>query len=288
MILGPRHLEMLLACWQYGLLTASDVQRLVKLRSASHVRKLLGELCGGADEVARQYLFRVSLPHAHPGGTEKVYFLGSRGRAYLTRAEGLPVAGYWRPGKARQVSYGHLMHNLTVTRFLIALRAFCNTRQDIRLAEMRTQYELAHTIPAEEGTTKVVPDAWVNAMVQNGLQQEFAPLLIEVDRGTQWQQAFKQRLCSRLSFIRPKGTYERIFGTKSVTIVYLTTAGERRDSLARWAAEVLAAEGREDWAELLLFGEATFQTMYEEAHRLFAEKSWYHPGSSAPVPLFAL
>jgi hypothetical protein len=284
---GPRHLELLEACWQYRLLTAGDFQRLLHVKSRSHVRKLLGDLCGGEGDAERGYLFRVPLPHARSGGTEQVYFLGSRGRSYLAREEGLPVAGYWRPGKARQFSYGHLIHDLTVNRFLIALRTWCNTQQDIHLAEVRTQYELAHTIPAQEGITKVVPDAWVNALVQNGAQQEFAPLLIEVDRGTQWQHAFKQRLRSRLSFIRPKGTYERIFGTTSVTIVYVTTAGGgRRDTMRHWAAEVFTKEQREEYAEVFLFGNVEFEKLYDHAPRLFTAPVWHRASGGAPVRLF--
>jgi hypothetical protein len=170
MILGPRHLEMLLACWQYRLLTARDFQQLLRLRSRSYVRRLLGEL------VEKQYVFDVPLPHVRSGGTEKLYLLGSRGRRYLARAEGLPVAGYWLLGKSRQFSDGYLMHDLALARFLIALRVFCNTQQDIRLAEVRTQYEIARepllaeaaeNSTAGETTPRVVPDAWVNVELLN-------------------------------------------------------------------------------------------------------------------------
>jgi hypothetical protein len=290
MILGPRHREMLLACWQYRLLTASDFQQLLNLKSRPHVRRLLGELCGGADGADREYLFRVPLPQTRTGGTEKAYFLGSRGRDYLAREEGLPVVWYWRPGKARQhISYGHLIHDLTVNRFLISLHTWCNAQQHIRLAEIRTQYELAHTIPTQEGITKVVPDAWVNVELlrTNGAKPEYAPLLIEIDRGSQYSHAFKDRLLSRLAFIRSTGPYSTIFGTKLVTIVYLTTAGVmRRNTMARWGQEILAQEKRQDWAEVFLFGSVQFETFYEQAPRLFTEPVWRRPDGGAPVHLF--
>jgi hypothetical protein len=295
MIPGPRHLELLLACWQYGLLTAGDFQHLLNLKSRSHVRTLLGELCRGERDAKRGYLFRVPLPHARPGGTEHVYFLSSRGKTYLAREEGLPVTGYWKPGKARQLSYGHLLHDLTLARFLISLRVFCNSQQDIRLAELRTQYELrdpllaaANSSTAGETPPKVVPDAWVNVeLLTHGTPPKFAPCLVEIDRGTTWRQVFCQRVAARLSYIRPNGLYRRVFATESVRILYLTTAGcTRRDSLARWCQQTLVAEDRDGWAGVFLFAEAPFATMYEEAHRLFSDAAWYHPGQHTPVRLF--
>jgi hypothetical protein len=296
MIPGPRHVELLEACWQYGLLTAGDFQRLLNLKSRSYVRTLLGELCRGERDAKRGYLFRVPLPHARLGGTEHVYFLGSRGLSYLAREEGLPVTGYWKPGKARQLSYGHLLHDLTLARFLISLRVFCNSQQDIRLAELRTQYELRDPLLAEaansstagETPPKVVPDAWVNVeLLTHGTPPKFAPCLVEIDRGTTWRQVFCQRVAARLSFIRPNGLYRRIFATESVRILYLTTAGSaRRDSLARWCQQTLVAEDREAWAEVFLFAAASFETMYEKAHSLFSDAVWYHPDQHTPVRLF--
>jgi Replication-relaxation len=291
LILKPRHREMLESCWQYRLLTARDFQHLLRLRSRSHVRRLLGELA------EKQYVFDVPLPHVRSGGAEKLYLLGSRGRRYLARAEGLPVAGYWLPGKSRQFSYGHLMHDLALARFLIALRVFCNTQQDIRLAEVRTQYEIARepllaeaaeNSTAGETTPRVVPDAWVNVeLLNHGTPHKSSPLMIEIDRGTTWRQVFCQRVAARLSYIRPNGLYRRIFATDSVRILYLTLAGSaRRDSLARWAREALVSEDREAWAGVFLFAEASFETMYEEAHSLFSDAAWYHPGQHTPVRLF--
>jgi hypothetical protein len=297
MIPGPRHVEMLEACWQYGLLTAGDFQRLLNLKSRSHVRTLLGELCRGERDAKRGYLFRVPLPHARLGGTEHVYFLSSRGKTYLAREEGLPVAGYWPRGKARQFSIGHLMHNLALARFLIALRTFCNSQQDIRLAEVRTQYELARDpllaakpsgSSQEDVPPRVVPDAWVNVeLLTHGTPPKSSPLLVEIDRGTTWRQVFCQRVAARLSFIRPNGLYRRVFATDSVRILYLTTAGcTRRDSLARWCQQILVAEDREAWAAVFLFAAVPFATMYEEAHSLFSDAVWVIPGQHTPVCLF--
>jgi hypothetical protein len=136
------------------------------------------------------------------------------------------------------------MHNLTLTRFLISLHRFCAAQTDIRLVEFRTQYEIAkdpllaeETKKAEEAkkeknstsqetAQRVVPDAWVNVeLLSSGSTPMSSPCLIEIDRGTTWTNVFSDRVVARLSYIHPNGLYRRMFGTESVRILYLTTAG---------------------------------------------------------------
>jgi hypothetical protein len=306
MILSRRHVELLVVCSQYGVLTTGDFQQQLHIRSAGHMRKLLGELCGGVDGAARGYLFRVPLPRSRPGGIEHVYFLASRGRSYLARAEGVPVAWYRPPGKARQISYGHLIHNLTVARFLISLQVFCNTntQHDLRLAEFRTQYEIARdpllaetekkaedakkdkNSTSQQTPQRVVPDAWVNVeLLNSGSAPKSSPCLIEIDRGTTWKTVFCERIAARLSFTR--GLYRRMFATDSVRILFVTTAGSaRRDNLAKWTYDTLVAEERENWSGVFLFAEVSFETMYAQAHELFSDAVWVIPGRPHAVRLF--
>jgi hypothetical protein len=285
------------AAWEYWYLTARDVQRLLDVKSLPHVRGVLRRLCGGRDFAEGQYLLRCPIPQTRKGGIEKFYTLGIQGRDFVASEMGLPVEGYYQPAKTAQRSYGTLMHDLSLTRFLIALRTWCHRQEHLSLSEIRTQYELAHdpllaevshTSPEKDPRPKVVPDAWVHiAMVTEGRPLKPWPLLIEIDRGTQYAKAFKERLLARLDFIRPNGLYSQMFATEFVTIVYLTTAGDvRRDTMCRWARQVLAAEQREDWAEVLLFGEVSFAEMYEQANRLFTEAVWRRPDGGAAVRLF--
>jgi hypothetical protein len=296
-VLSATEEAILRAAWEYQYFTARDVQHLLGLRSRPHMRGVLSRLCGGRDNVEGQYLLRCAIPNTRIGGVEKFYCLGSLGREVIARELGGSVEGYYRPSKIAHRSYGTLTHDLALSRFLIALRTWCQTRQDIRLLEIRTQYELARDPrlrKAPKKSTKkdtrstVVPDAWLHMkLVKTGDPPKRAPILLEIDGGTQWQQAFKRRLSARLSFIRPNGLYSQVFATEFVTIVYLTIAGTvRRDAMALWAAEVLAAEQREDWAEVLLFGEVSFGKMYEEANTLFTAPVFYRPDGGAAVRLF--
>jgi hypothetical protein len=134
-----------------------------------------------------------------------------------------------------------------------------------------------------------VPDAWVNVelLFKNGAPHEFVPLLVEIDRGTQFSHAFKDRLLARLAFIRPTGLYSTIFGTAAVTLVYLTTAGVARlDTMRHWAAEVFTKEQREEYAEVFLFGNVEFEKLYDHAPRLFTAPVWHRASGGAPVRLF--
>jgi hypothetical protein len=240
----------------------------------------------------------VPLPQTHPGGTEHAYFLGSRGREFLARELGLRADWPRRAGTARHLSLGTLLHDLTLARFLIALLTTCDAQADLHLSDeqIRTQYELGTDLlstqasphrTVQEAPIKVVPDAWVNVEVVRDGTRACMPLLIEIDRGTTYAPALRARLLSRLGYIRPGGPYANIFGTEAVTVVYVTTAGERRVStLARVTAEVLDAEKREDWAECFLFGAASLGKMYEEAGRLFTENFWQRPYGNEPVRLF--
>src|SRR5688500_16093221 len=65
-------------------------------------------------------LYCFPLQHPTAGNKERVYTLGSKGRDFLADAFGVPVDWYFRPEKVRHMSYGHVIHNLTLTRFLVA------------------------------------------------------------------------------------------------------------------------------------------------------------------------
>ena len=48
------------------------------------------------------------------------------------------------------------------------------------------------------------------------------PVLLEIDRGTQDQAKFRERVRWRIEFIR-SGAYRELFETEAVTIAYATT-----------------------------------------------------------------
>jgi len=125
-ILTKRMEEIPRAVYFYRYITAIDVAHLFfSAKSLTHVREILNIFCGGEDDKRGQYLYRFSLPSVKAGNTTKVYTLGSRGRDFLETELGLAADWYFRPDKVKHLSFGQLIHNLILTRFLVAARSFC-------------------------------------------------------------------------------------------------------------------------------------------------------------------
>src|SRR4051794_15264903 len=228
--LTMRDEEILKAVYFYRYLTALDVTHLLfSLGSRKYVRDLLTDLAGGVDGANNQYLYRFLLPTAGKGNAERIYTLGSKGRDFLANDVGLPVTWYYRPDKVKHHSHRHILHNLLLTRFLVAAKSWSKTQPQVRLAQTRICYELLKTpvtIAANKGggteTINVTPDAWLLfENLKDGQHDQWMPILLEIDRGMEYQQKFKQHVRGRIEFI-DSGAYSRIFANKAVVIAYAT------------------------------------------------------------------
>ena len=216
---------------------------------------------------------------------EVVHFLG-----YIIVVEslGIPVDWYYRPSKTGRLSSTHLAHQLLLTRFVVCACHFTSQHPDYSLADVRLCYELEKSLPQRAGEA-VVPDAWLHFARDDG--RKF-PVLVEIDRGTEYQERFKNHVRGRLEFIR-SGDYAHVFGTPAVIIAYATTgqvqeyAETRRKTMCAWTMEVLTELELESWAKVFRFASAVvYKTLYEEGQALFTKPVWYQPDSPAtPVPL---
>jgi hypothetical protein len=290
LVLDQKAERILRAICFYRYMGALDVAyRLYSPGALAKVRKTLLALSGG-DFVAREYLYRFQLPGE--GNPERVYTLGSRGRDYLANEVGLPVSWYFRPETVKHFSHAHVVHSLLLTRVLVAAEQWARSQEGIRLASRRISYELWDKPPiveiAEEGRktqVKVIPDAWL--LFERGDRKK-ASVLVEIDLGREYQAAFKAHVAARIEFIA-SGKYTRVFGTRGVTIAYATT-GERPEyrqsrlsSMRQWTKEVLAAQGRQNWADRFRFCSLSLDTVYELP--LFDGPVWHRIGSETPVGL---
>jgi Replication-relaxation len=245
LFLSRRDAEILQTVHVYRFLTALDIAaRHFSPASETYVRKLLLPLCGGADEAQDHYLYRFQLPHVGPGNSQRVYTLGSRGRDFLAQEVGWPVAWHFRPQKVKNASFAAIMHNLILTRCLVAAERWASNCPLYNLVRMRTCYELAASSP-HTSQTQVIPDAWLLFERRaGGAHVHFAPVLLEIDRGTEYKERFQDHIRSRLEFVR-SGAYRAMFGTEWVTIAYATTGqtlaqGQaRRHSMCEWTMELL-------------------------------------------------
>src|SRR5919202_2778580 len=133
--------EMLQAVNTYRYMTAKDITFLFfSPSSINYARERLAALAGGADGKERAYLYRVAMP-SRTGSRERVYTLGSAGREALLSL-GVPVAGYVPPYKADRLSHSHLLHQLTLTRFVVAATLWVRNYPEYTLADMRLSYEI--------------------------------------------------------------------------------------------------------------------------------------------------
>src|SRR6266571_7686880 len=221
--LTKRYEEMLEAIHQMRYVTAWDMTRLFYTPSSiNHVREILSLLSGKKDYADRHYLFRFPLPHTKVGGTDKIYTLGSRGRAYL-QSQGVEVDWYFRPYKVASMTYFNCQHVLTLTRFLVASRVFCKKHPSWELAEIRTEYELKKEISQEkakqelvrvevqtngektEEEVTVIPDAWLDVQKSGQKKTERFPLFLEIDRASEQQKFFKKHVRARVLFFSSGG-----------------------------------------------------------------------------------
>ena len=272
----------------YRYMTALDMAySLGTPKTLTRVRSRLTHLAGGTDYQDRAFLYRFPLPSNKKGGNpERVFTLGAAGRE-VVESLGMPVDWYYRPSKTGRLSGSHLAHQLLVTRFVVAACQWANTQPDYNLVEMRLSYEIERSLGTRRGEV-VVPDAWLHFLRVGGRK---SPVLLEIDRGSEYQERLKNHVRGRIEFIR-SGEYARIFGTRGVSIAYATTgqvpdyAQTRRKTMTAWTMEVLEELELKSWAGVFHFTTVTYERLYEDAQTLFTKPVWYRLDSPAkPVLL---
>ncbi len=295
-ILSARDESILRTIYKYRYMTALDITKLL-FPDGSHIynRDNLSSLAGGDDLKDNAYLFRFSLPSTRLGNHERIFSLGVKGRKFLARDVGLPVTWYFRPYKLRHLSYSAVLHNLILTRFLVAAQ-IC---PEMKVSEIQLCYELAKApgrvqVGVQAGgkekkmSVPVIPDAWLD--FERVADKKRFPVLLEIDRGMEYSRKFKQHVRSRIVFIE-SGQYKQVFGRQAVRVVYITT-GEtpeyretRRKAMTAWTREVLAERNMQSWSSLFYFGSLIFDEIYETG--FFTDPLWYRTDLDNPVGLFA-
>jgi hypothetical protein len=237
-----------------------------------------------------------------------VYCPGAKSR------EVLAIEDAYRPTKFRYLLYSPILHDLTLSRFLVVATKYFQAHSDYRLLETRTCYQLTRNPPhitvvsqQKETAITVIPDAWLYiTRLQDGIEHA---LWIEVDNSTENIQKFKRLVRNRLTFVKSP-QYEKMFNTTSVLLCYVTvgTPGQtdiRLENMLRWTEDVLPhkdvftkgdeltsedkvlLEEREQYASLFRFAAVEYEKMYDQPHRLFTQPVWYQPDEPDPVLLFA-
>jgi len=287
--LSPTEEEILKVMSTYRYMNAVDVAHcLFSPASLTYVRSILTRLAGGDDYKEHECLYRFPMQSGKAGNPERVFTLGSAGLAVVRNLES-PAEWYYRPSRTRRLQSSYLNHQLLLTRFVVCACRFAREHQGYNLVDTRLCYELEGQI-GKRGTETVVPDAWLH-FEREADKQRF-PILVEIDRGSEYQKQFKNHVKGRLEFYR-SSEYERVFSTPAVIVAYATTseveahAETRRKTMCAWTMEVLRELEIENWADIFRFTSALDYTrLYEQGRELFTRPVWYRPDApSTPVLL---
>jgi len=274
--------SLLRAVYIYHFLTVEQATRLLFSRgSLVYVRSKLRSLA------ERGFLQRLRLPTSGQGNTAHIYTLAHKGIRYL-EAEGFSDFARFRPSEQQEHSYLFLRHTLRINDVLIAGALLGELAPDIVLAEVRHERTLKRTPVYVEvitgGKTErigVVPDGWMDFHLRD---EERMSIVLELDRGTVEERAFKRKLRGLMTYAN--GPYQAFFGSEAITIAFATTAGDvRLRRLRTWCEQTLAEEGLQEQAELLLLTSLPDGEL--DPHGLFLSPLWQQPFASASVALLS-
>jgi hypothetical protein len=269
--------------------TAEDIKQMVyPERSLSTAQRALAKLAAGQNNV----LYRFAIPATTRGMKHYCYSLSTKGR------EVLGVKGYYRPYKLRALSYSHIRHHLSLTRFVCSALVWCWSHPRVRLADVRLSHELAGELgkaeTASQGTptpAPVVPDGYLHFELldgENGAHSSYVPTLLEIDGGTEYRRRLQQHVSDRIEFIR-NGKYARFFGVEAVRIAYVAVGSRsqplssRLSAICAWTKEVLTDLKLEEWSDVFYLSSLVYEDIYNLKH--FSEPIWRSPGESMPKRL---
>ncbi len=299
LVLKERHEQILQAIYHYRFVTVTDITKLFFSFPSSYkyAGKMLSALAGGNDYVDRQYLYRFPKPDTRSGNSEKIYTLGALGRSYL-KAMGRNTHWYFNTSSVREMSYQLCAHALTLTHFLVEAEIYSRRQENVKIYKVATEYEirnLAQELTAAELTGKtggdepisVIPDAWLDfEHLKDGQHTRWCPVLLEIDRGNEFQESFKRHLLSRINFIKPDGQYRRLFGTNAVKVAYLTIgSAQHLNNMLAWTAAVLEEERKKNLTPLFHFCSHPKDEPFTDL--LFTAPLWKRLDEKIPVSLLS-
>ena len=147
-------------------------------------------------------------------------------------------------------------------------------------------------VPVRHPTTGVVatiadtvqPDGFVDLHVRRGGEVHQECYYLEVDNGTEYQVAWREKVRALVAFAR--GPYQATFGSEPIVVPVVATPGpQRAEQLRAWTEAELAALGAQADAELFAFVGAHPARI--SPAELFCAPVWTMPFHAEPFPLVA-
>jgi hypothetical protein len=272
LIITPKDIEILRFLADVGVARAKDVAYALGSRgSLTTIRRRLSELSGRANYQPRCPLYMFPLPSVN-GNPERAYCVGQKGLALLASELGWSREGRFEPFKMRVVSDRFMRHTLAVASCVALARA--RSRPDLRLRECLLSDELGRRSP----TLPAIADVWMRW--EKPEAGRTLGLWIEADCATEGQATWKKLFTGKVDYLR-SAAFRETFRVPRVLLCYVVVAqtaqaGERRrQSLGRYAMEVLKTHDLEKLAGNIRLTSVTLSSVYE--HGLFDRLVWHTP-----------
>ena len=296
--LTPTDEEMLEACARYQYMT---VEHWVRYFEDDGKRRYLQR----RSKALADHGYFIPLYIAPLGGRGRVRFiftLGATGRDYATSL-GLRVPKRFRPIDLKTLTPRHLAHSEDLTDVLISCDLVTRRETRITLVEMlheRFLFEQRCQVPVlitdsvtgaiRQEPKEVTSDAFVKVNGQVGNARRSFPILIEVDRDTEQQLAFREKI-AKLAAFGTSEIYARLYQARSFNVAVLVQA-PRRNPLDR-LAEVLVWTERELTQRRLEHDAVSFSFCALDPETtapadLWLGPHWLHPFRSRPHALIDL
>ncbi len=272
---GPG-LKLLRAVGRYNLLTAAQGHRL--LFREKYVYQELRRL------VLQGYLEMVEPKVKVPA----YWRLTDRGRNYLINQD-ISVATRIHHAAPKSLN---LEHRLAVVDVLITIDLLAREDSRFVVLEMRNETELSrHPIKvalADGSTWHYAPDGWIHFAVDG----REASLLIELDRGTEHQKVWRNKVDAIVSLLRRDGgssLYNEHFAALPVAVAVAVVDSDvpaplRARVIHQWTGLELEKLGKgKAWEALFRIRPANPAT--EDPKAFFTSESWATPGTTKLTPL---
>lgn len=280
----PSHERVLQALGRYGRLTAEQTKRLfLGEHSLTRAQQWLRALSANS-YVTRRRVGR----EAEHGSGPLVYSLDRRGIDFL-RAIGRGDSRRLRQSEEEDRASAFLLHSIAVVDVLILCDFLCRDDGRFSIARMIGERELRSTavkITMPDGRHRTVAmDAWVDLRYNrpDGAIEQLC-LGFEIDHGTEWQAAWRQKVQALLAL--ESDPYVDAFGAETLTIIVVAPTAERASQLRLWTEAELAVQDAEGRSDLFLFGVMPADLSDDLA--FFLSPCWQRAGETAKEPLIAV
>ncbi len=276
------HERVLEALGRYDRLTAEQVRRLLFGPGAiTRAQTRLKELADHG------YALRVAVGRSGSAGSGPfVYTLDRRGRAHLMSL-GIDVPRRLRQSEERERSSPHLRHSIAVVDVLILGELLCRAQPIVSIARMLGERALKAApvaVTLSNGTNRgVAVDGWLDLRIRHPEANEQLCLAFEVDRGTEWQTAWRRKVAALLAF--ESEPYARFFGVDLLIIVVVAPTEARATQLRHWTMQELTEQHAEARVDLFRFG--VMPDDLTDAQSFFLAPCWSIPGQDGMTPLIA-